>query len=172
MNCWKINDVLTLCSIILATIGGGFALFKWTSSLKIKRAEFVEKIINKIRFNDEMQKIMYLIDYNGEWYSNKFHKSEMEKSIDKLFSYFDYVCYLYKRKIINANDFKIPRYEIHRVCTSISSRAYLWNIYHFSKKINVECSFQNLIDYAIKNRLMDKCFKKNNTDLYLKCLNF
>jgi hypothetical protein len=171
---WEIEHSLTLISIFIMVIGGIFALFQWNSARKLKNAEFIDKIINQIRFNSDMAKTMYKIDYGPDWYTEDFHnnKSDIEYQIDKLLSYIDYICYLYYMKNISNNEFNIFKYEINRICISSSVQAYLWNLYHFSKRNKTYCSFTYLISYGIKSKIFEKDFKENNNDLYVKRLNF
>jgi len=168
---FTIDNWLTLISLLFVVIGATFALYQWKKNLKIKRAEFINQILEKLRFDKELAEIMYIIDYNQTWYNIEFHNSELESSIDKLFSYLDYICYLKDTKNITETEFKIFQYEIHRVCISVSTKLYLWNLYHFSKKNKTTCSFQYLIDYGIISKLLPKDFKVNET-LYNKTLNW
>lgn len=169
---WTIDNFLTLFSMILMSIGGTFALIQWISSKKLRRAEFIDQIINKLRFNKEIQKVMYLIEYDPKWYSEKFHRSELENQVDKFLSYIDYICYLYFLRNISNNEFRILKYDINRICISPSVQAYLWNLYHFSRRMNADCSFLHLIEYGIKNKIIKKEFIDNDKDLYRKLLNF
>ena len=162
---------LSLISALFILIGGCFALYQWRSSIKTKRAEFINQILEKLRFDKELADIMYIVDYDQNWYNREFHGGREEGSIDKLFSYLDYICYLKNTKNITKIEFNIFRYEIHRVCISISTQSYLWNLYHFSKKNKSACSFQYLINYGINSKLLPENFKENKT-LYNKNLNW
>jgi hypothetical protein len=166
-----IENWFTLISLVFVAIGGIFIYLQWKKSLKIRRTEFINQILEKLRFDKDLPKTMYVIDYNQNWYDNSFHNSDFECSIDKLFSYVDYICYLKTTGNISTSEFKIFQYEIHRICVSSSSKIYLWNLYHFSKKNNTTCSFQYLINYAIESKLFPEDFK-NNTSLYAKTLNW
>jgi hypothetical protein len=169
---FSVDNWLTIISLVFAAIGGGFIYWQWKRSVKIKRAEFINQILDKLRFDKDLTAVMYVVDYKQDWYNNEsFHDSEFECSIDKLFSYIDYICYLQTTRNISNTEFKIFQYEIHRICISDSSRAYLWNLYHFSKKNNTACSFQYLIDYGIEKKLLPKNFKDNKS-LYFKTLNW
>jgi hypothetical protein len=166
-----VDNWQTLISLLFAIIGGSFALYQWTKSIKTKRAELLNQILEKLRFDKDLVDIIYVIDYNQEWYNISFHNSGTEKIIDKLFSYLNYICYLEKTNNLTGREFKIFQYEIHRVCISESIKWYLWNLYHFSKKNNSVCPVHFLIDYAIKNKIFIKDFKTNKT-LYGKTLNW
>jgi hypothetical protein len=75
-------------------------------------------------------------------------------------------------KNISYNEFSVMKYEINRVCISPSVQAYLWNLYHFSKRMKTDCSFAHIIDYGIKEKIIKNEFKINNIDMYRKYLNF
>lgn len=167
----SIDNWLTIVSLIFAVIGGVFIYWQWRNSIKIRRAEFINQILEKLRFDKDLTSAIYIIDYNQEWYDSSFHNSKLECSIDKLFCYIDYICYLKSTGNISITEFKIFQYEIHRICISYSSRAYLWNLYHFSLKNKTNCSFQYLIDYGIKSKMLQEDFK-SNVSLYPKYLNW
>jgi len=57
-------------------------------------------------------------------------------------------------KIISNCELRTLRYEIIRICISPSAQAYLWNLCHFSKRMETECSFINIINYGIKNKII------------------
>jgi len=169
---WTVEDCLTLSTTILMAIGGIFALYQWRSSIKIRRSEFLKDILNTLRFDENMAKAMYTIEYNPSWYSKDFQKSELEFQIDKLLSFADFICYLYDMKNISYKEFIVIKYEINRICRSNSVQSYLWNLYHFSKKNSADGLFMHLIDYGIKENIISDEFKKNDKNLYVKYLDF
>lgn len=157
INNWSIYDILSLTSIIIAIIGGIFAYKQWVFSNKTKRAEFINQIINKLRFQNEMIDVWYLIEYNSKWYNEDFHNNkQLEHKMDEFLSFLSYICYLYKEKHITNKEFSILQYEINRTCKSSEIQNYLWNLYHFSALQKYDCSFQYLIDYGVKNKLINK----------------
>lgn len=166
-----VENWLTIISLLFIAISGCFIYFQWRKSLKTKRAEFINQIIEKLRFDEKMAKIMYIVDYNQNWYNYSFHGSNIEFDIDKLFSYINYICYLKFSDNISDDEFNILKYEVNRICISKSSQCYLWNLYHFAIKNQSTCSFPDLIDYGIKNNLLHKDFK-TNTSLFTKTLNW
>lgn len=166
-----VENWLTIISLIFASIGGIFIFLQWNMSIKNRRAEFIYQILEKLRFENKLSSTMRIIDYEQEWYSKEFHNSNLEKYIDILFSYIDYICYLKATKNISKIEFDIFKYQIHRICISNSTSKYLWNLYHFSKKNNTTCSFQYLINYGIQCEFLSKEFK-DNEELYTKTLNW
>ena len=172
---WTVDNYLSLILIVVMAIGSIFALFQWNSSIKIRRTEFLDEIINKLWFDENMAGTMHIIDNNPNWYTDDFHKrnySDLGYQIDKLLSYFDFICYLLFIKSLKYNEFNVIRYEIDRTCASPSVQAYLWNLYHFSNKIEAGCSFMYIIDYGIKQEIIDKEFKNNNENLFKKYMRF
>ncbi|MCL2179817.1 MAG: hypothetical protein FWB83_01700 [Treponema sp.] len=174
LNGWTIDNYLSLILLIGMAIGSIFALIQWNSSIRIRRTEFLDEIINKLWFDQSMAKTMYNIDNDPAWYTGDFHKnySDMGYQIDKLLSYFDFICYLYEIKNIKYDEFNVIKYEIDRACASPSVQAYLWNLYHFSNEIEAGCSFMYIINYGIKEKIIKNDFKSNNKDLFNKYLKF
>ena len=171
---WSIESIFSAFSILLAIFGGLFAYRQWSLSNKTKRSEFINQIIEKLRFDESLVKTMYMIEYDYKWYNSDFYGgSKIEARIDKLLSYLSYICYLYKLKNISKREFEILQYEINRVCSSFEIQCYLWNLYHFSRKHGMNCSFQYLIDYGIRNKIIDeKIFNDSKPLIYPKHLNF
>lgn len=65
-----VENWLTIISLLFIVISGCFIYFQWRKSLKIRRAEFINQIIEKLRFDENMAKIMYIVDYNQNWYDS------------------------------------------------------------------------------------------------------
>lgn len=164
----SISDICDVLSIAFTIIGGFFAYNKWTESNRIKRAEFINQIIEKLNFDKDMVNAIYKIDYDKNWYGYDFHKSKLERKIDKLLIYLSYVCYISEMKNIKEEEFKILDYKLERTCSSYDVQSYLWNIYHFSKKQGVNCTFQYLIDYGIKKDIINKETFLNPEENYYK----
>ena len=175
---WTLEYLLSLISIVLVVLGGICALIQWCSSNRNSRNELIQQIIENLRFNKDIAQAMYTIEYNPFWYNESFHNNRtdnhnLEFQIDKLLSYLSYLCYLKQEKRISKKEFRILQYEINRVCVSFSTQAYLWNLYHFSQKQQTACSFQYLINYALKHKLINRCIFENPIPtIYPKYLNF
>lgn len=175
------QEILSLLTLIATSVIGitGFALtiYQIRLSNKVKNAEFFNKIIEKLRFNERSLSIMYLIEYDKLWYGAAFHGSgELEKNVDAFLSQIDYICYLRLRKLISNEDFQMFKYEVLRVCNNKQCQTYLWNLYHWSKRNKTKCSFDNLIEY-LKTQFSESeliKFESNQTETSgYKCyLNF
>jgi len=175
MLSWLGENWVALASLIALIIGGISALLRWRESNKLKRSEFIEKFVFKFREDKEMQETIYHLDYGKSWYGENFHSSnsEMQSRIDRLFIYINYICYLKDTKIIK-NEFSMVEYVIVRICKQLNTRAYLWNVYHFSQKNGVDCSFKYMIKFLLKNILTEseRISFQNKQSEFPKYLNF
>lgn len=171
---WSVEYILSAVSILLVAVGGFFSYGQWDKANKTKRAEFIKEILTQLRFDQEMSRVVKMIDYEDGWYGAEFHngEKELEDSVDKLLSYLSYVCYLKEEGHLTDKEFGILRYELIRVCNSRDIQSYLWNLYHFSKSQGTECSFRYLIDYGEKNGLFASDFYSSSCSSYPQMLNF
>ncbi|GAU78489.1 hypothetical protein [Fusibacter sp. 3D3] len=169
-----INIIQIIITLIIAIPTGGFALYQWYKANKVRRAEFINQIIEKLRFDKDFVEIVYLIEYNHDWYNGGFHNGAdgLEFKIDKLLSYMTYICYLKNHRIISKNEFSILEYEIYRTCESPSIQAYLWNLHHFSNKRSQRCTFDGLIKYGKNKKIICIDFDNKNSTIFQKHLNF
>jgi len=170
---FDIGDVLTAFSLILAALGAIFGFCQWTKSVKIKRAEYINELTEKIRTDDDIKEIVYILDYNHIWYTPTFHDcGELERKIDKTLSYFSYICYLYQSHLITKNEFQFFKYEIERILMNTQIQNYFYNLYHFADKFNVPITFKYLFEYGKKNKMFDSEFYNSNSKEYSHYLNF
>ena len=125
-----VSDIFAGISLILVIIGGIFAYYQWRRNVSLKRASYINELTEKIRTDPLISGIIYWLDYGQSWYSNEFHSSgEMELKMDKTLSYFSYICYLRKQKIISNKEYKFFKYEIERIFPKNSKSHLHFNIY-------------------------------------------
>ena len=172
-----IADIIAGISLIFIIAGGIFTCVQWHLSVLLKRAGYINELTEKIRTDPFISDAVYLLDYGQSWYSNEFHSSgKMELKIDKTLSYFSYICYLRKQRIISNKEYKFFKYEIERILLNPDIQDYFYNLYHFSKKFKVPFTFHYLFEYGKKHNLFDKEFFNptvyKNTSKYHKYLNF
>ncbi len=167
----SISDIIAVFSFLSIIAGGIFALKKWNINQKLKRAEYIKTLFDEIRSNSEI--VFYLFEYDSNWYDEKFHNSkELERKIDYTLSYFSYICYLKNNNIITKSDFNYFRYELERILHNQQFKNYIYNLYHFSQKINQPISFVDLFQYAKDNGYFDHDFWDKNSKKYPHLLNF
>jgi hypothetical protein len=166
------GDWISLASVIMVFLGAVWAFIQWQHSIKLKKSEFILQFVKELRYDKEIVNTMYIIEYDPNWYNNDFHGGKDEYNVDKFLSLLNYICYMRKMKLLSENEFKVLRYEIRRTCISPSAQSYLWNLYHFSRKMSSPCSFEYLIDYGLGNNYFYPEFANPNSGRYKKLLNF
>lgn len=156
----KLSDYLQIITLITVVLGGCFALFQWNNSEKVRKAALMKELLQKVREDPDFCEVLYMIDYwEKEWYPDEFKKDhELEEKVDKVFTLFDYICFLKNNRILSKSEFLIFKYEILRLSSDKSSVRYLYNIYHFSRTNGQKCSFHNLIKYMYRNNLLPENF--------------
>ena len=157
------RNLIAAVTLILAVIAGFRALAQWKESKRIKRAEYIKELTDKIRTDDDIVKVLNLIEYNRFRYDWDFHESdELESQVDKTLSFFSYICYLKKQKILSPDEFRFFDYEVTRIFQNKDMVDYLYNLYHFSQKQNRPLSFCYLVEHGLENELLDKDFTDIN----------
>ena len=112
-NSFDIGDILSAVSIFVLLFGGFFSLIQWKKRQLLKRGEYINELTEKIRADNDIREIVYLFDYNDKrWYTNLFHGcGEFEIKVDKTLSYFSYICYLKKKRLITSDEFDSGVYD-------------------------------------------------------------
>ena len=155
----RISDIISFISLILAIVGVLFGYYQWKKSVRIKKAEYINELTEKIRTDKDIKEIVYVLDYNHQWYTSSFHDcGELERKMDKTLSYFSYICYLYKSHLIQKNEFAFFKYEIERILRNVQIQNYFYNLYHFANKIKTPMTFNFLFEYGKKHNMFDKEF--------------
>lgn len=172
-----IGDCISAFSTILLIVGGIFTYVQWKKSLKLKNAEYINELSERLATDTEIQEAFYMLDYSDLWYSKDFHGSGiLEQKIDKTLSFFSYICYLKKARLITQKEFKFFEYRISRTLLNNQIQDYFYNLYHFSKRQGVPFTFDFLYKYGVSKKLFDKEFYNNraylNTNKYHHYINF
>ena len=173
INKYDIGDIISAIMLITVILGGIWGFIQWQISLKIKKAEYINELTQKIRTDTDIKDIIYLFDYGIDWYNRNFHgDSELELKVDRTLSYFSYICYLRKRHLIARNEFMFFKYEIERILANKNVQEYFYNLYHFSKKFRIPFTFYYLFEYGRKHNFFNSEFYNNRSEYYPHYLNF
>ena len=176
LNTFDIGNIIAGLSFIAVVIGGIVSLYQYSKSIKLKRADYIYDLIEKIRTDKEISPIIYKIEYGERWYDANFHGGKIESQVDKTLSYFAYICYLKKQKIISDKEFEFFKYQVNRILTNDGVIDYFYNLYHFANKFNTPISFKHLFDYGKNNKMFNDDFYDSssyiNNPKYHKYLNF
>lgn len=172
-NEYDLGDIISIVSIVLAIIGAVFGFYQWKKSVKITRAEYIERLTEKIRTDDDIREMVYTLDYGHVWYTVAFHNSgELERKMDKTLSYFSYICYLYHSRLISKKEFAFFKYEIERILLNSQVVDYFFNLYHFAIKFDTPITFSYLFEYGQKTNKFEDEFYDSKSQKHPKYLIF
>lgn len=170
-NEFCISDIVSIISLLLVITGGVFAYYQWRRDIALKRANYINELTEKIRTDDSIKDVVYLLDYDDHWYSKEFHGSgKLELKMDKTLSYFSYICYLRKQRIISNKEFDFFRYEIERILKNQQVQDYFFNLYHFCNQLDTPMTFKFLFEYGESKKVFDEVFYDKNA--YMKDLKY
>lgn len=174
---WIKDNVVGIITILVSILGFFLACYQLWNGNKVKSAELLRSIIERLRFDEGIVDAFYMIEYGNNWYGFDFHETDgrEERNIDGLLIYLSFVCYLRNKKLIKKSEFSSIEYFYSRVCSDFNVQAYLWNIYQFSKSNGRTCSFEYLIQYMKETGYIEaEEFEKQDNGMkkYPKYLNF
>lgn len=170
------SEIISFLSFVVVLIGAVFTIYQWRKSSTLKRADYINDLTEKIRTDSDIRDIIYLIDYGdprNPWYNSDFHNSgELERKVDKTLSYFSYICYLKRKKIISDDEFMFFRYEVERILINRQVKEYFFNLYHFANKFGNPFTFEYLFEYGKDMKIYEDEFYNKNSKNYHHYLNF
>ena len=158
-NEFSVGDIIDFITLITVIVGAIVSLVQYDKSTKLKRADYINELTERIRTDKDISPCVYDIEYDEEWYDEDFHGSgELERKFDKTLSYFSYICYLKKQEILTNDEFKFFQYEIDRIVTNSQVIDYFYNLYHFARQYEDPITFQYLFEYAETKCCFDEAF--------------
>ncbi len=113
----SVSDIIDMLSFISIVIGGVFALVQWNSNLKVRRAEYIDKLYSK-RADERIRKILYTFDQTENWLNRYEKEDEFEIDVDDALSFYSYICYLRNQRLMKDEEFNFFRYDILRILTN------------------------------------------------------
>lgn len=159
----SISDITSSLSVVFVILGGIFGCYQWRKNVLLKRAGYINDLTEKIRTDNYIKDVIYMFDYGEEWYSMQFHGSgELELKVDKTLSYFSYICYLKRQKIISNKEFDFFKYEVERILMNQQVQDYFYNLIHFSNKFGTPFIFKYLFEYGKKRKMFENNFYDKN----------
>ena len=165
---WLGNNILTLLSMGLMSIGGIFALIQWSSAKKLRRAEFVDKIINKTISDKDVLKAFSYIEMEIPWLTEEIleGKDLLSLDMDKMLACCDYICYLRETENIFEEEFTMMEFFVDSICSDDDIELFLFYLYHKREKtedLKKLYPYRYVIEYGFKNKIIaERKFKDKN----------
>ena len=138
------GDIIAIVSVSIALGSAILALYSLYRAKKENEAQLAGSILKAIQTCE----VRYRFEYAEKWYSDDFHESDLEPSMDSFLSTMNYICFLKDKGLINEKTMKVFEYYLDRVAKNDDCRCYLWNLYHFGDPNKEECAFYNLVCYV------------------------
>lgn len=182
----EFGNISEIGTLIVAIIGVGIGLYQYYKSVIVKRSSFVLSLLNQMKDDDGINKVIYLFHYGEFKYSREFHGSgEYENDTDRTLLLFSYICYLKEKRIITNKEFSFFEISITQALHNEALIDYLYNLYHFVchaegydplKEGKGKALYCYLIKFANKSKYLPNDFYDNNAyktnALYHHYLNF
>lgn len=165
----KAQIIVSCISLFFAFAGGCFALWQWHKRLVYKRIEILNTLIKDVRENESIAAVMDLIDWDNIVYDGTFHykiKSKTDtlpdeilfRKIDQTLAVYNYICYLKCAHTIGKKEMMVFSYELRRIADNQHISNYLYSLFHWSKSLNVNMSYNYLVEYLLDNQYLRKEF--------------
>lgn len=164
MEWGSIAEIITAAT---AVVSASIALWQYWHANNVKRASYIETLLDKIKTDDAISEMIYKFQYSEFKYDSNFHGGEEERKIDRTLLFFNYICYLREKHIISKAEFSFFEIEISQALRSQDLIDYLYNLYHFnyrvegykSKSAGLENSvYSHLLKYANSKGLLPDAF--------------
>jgi len=153
------SDILGFITLMFAVIGGIFAYSQWRENSLLKKAEYVYELTMMMRTDEYIRETIYLFLSDKRWYNNSFHcDSKLEPMVDRTLTFYSYVCYLTKNRVLSESEFSFFEFYIVNALKKPQVQDYLYNLYHFSSTGNAIKVFNDLFEYGKEKKLFDYDF--------------
>lgn len=161
-----------LIPLILSVIGGVFALYQWSLSVKNNKAQYVNDLLQRMMNDEEIREFLRIVDYEEVWYIKEFHDVAFKPEhrhipviADRTLFFMNYLCYINSQKIIRDAELKVFEYYLTTLAQNSQVQSYLLDLYQYSLAEKRIFPFDFFLNYCIKNKFIPKEVKDPN---YLK----
>jgi hypothetical protein len=153
---WTWCDSMVSIVNLVGLLGGGFVYFQWRSQTAVKRAEFLESLIDKFN-SDESKKI--LTDFDDLESAEAWLDSDKNRfALNSFLRFLSYICYLRQSDLIGGEEFAMFEAFIVRMLADGNIKEFMQKeIEHLKVGDSVGNPFCSLFEYA-KSRLYDDVF--------------
>lgn len=174
MECWLFNGFLSFVrdnadflKILVAAIGGAFALYKWRKDNAAKRSMKFRELIDNFQSDKNVKQLIYILDDDEKiWFLEEFvGDPNVAPVLDKLLFRICYVIYLYKKqKFIAKDEFLTLSYMIDRPLQNPQLQDYLYNLKMYAEYKGIQHPYKYLVDYGLEQGYLDDRFKASKQD--------
>jgi hypothetical protein len=134
----RLGDIISACSFLIAAVGLFLNWWQLRLGAIRKRAEFIVSVFNQYVTDPLASDIYYEIEYGRFHYNKDFHRSENERKLDRLLSYFEKIAALYEIGTITLHDLELVRYDFLRIYQNASVQEYFKTLDRLPGLLGVE----------------------------------
>ena len=153
----SISDIISLLSLFAIVVGGVFALVKWNSNVKVRRAEYIDKLYTK-RSDERTRNVLYTFDQTENWYSLYREDKKFEIEVDDALAFFSYICYLKNEGLLKKKEFTFFEYDIKRILNNKQVQYYFKELNCMAAGGEIPSCYKDLIEYGKKMGLKEYVF--------------
>jgi len=162
-----VNDNIDFISLLITVLCAAIAIYELRLSAKSTRAGYVNELLNRITENEDIQSFLLHVDYENDWYTDKFHHGDDDERViaqkaDKTFFTFNYICYLYKEKMLNKKEMEIFNYYIDVLASDDEVGCYFLDLYQYTLFKDERFPFGYFLDFCIKKGYIPSAIKDKN----------
>ena len=162
LNCgnWNVDAILKAIGLLFVAVGGVYSLVQLSIVSKSKRTETLNKLTEKYLEDEDIQKAVLIVSYDETvWYSLDLYKpfisSDDESIIDKMLTFFSYICYLKHTRRITNKEFSFFQYDMASVCEKSQTQLYLWDLHKIANMTNSAFTYRYLVAELINNGIIN-----------------
>lgn len=148
-----IGDIINIFLLILTLIGLVFTAAQLIQTKKINRASLVKELYWTLYSEKELRDVFYRFEWsNYEEGEFEICNTEMERSADKLLSFFEVICNLYYRGVLKKTDIELFDYEMQRVFSHPVIQEYLLFLDRWQSNQRIGKSYTNYKKYCMDSK--------------------
>lgn len=145
----SVSDIIGMLSFVSIVIGGIFALVKWNSNVKVRRAEYIDKLYTK-RADERTRKVLYTFDQTENWLSRYEKEEGFEIDVDDALSFYSYICYLRNQGLLKDDEFNFFEYDIMRILSNKDVQNLFKKLCNGAAGGKIPSCYKDLIEYGKK----------------------
>jgi len=141
---FSVNDIATIFLLLVAIATFCMSFIEARRRTRTERMIFVKQLIEPFRDDPDISSAFYKIEYDDFRYDpNTFHRSDLEREIDKLLSHCNLVCSFYLGKFLSESEFQQFNYYMTRVAENSEVQAYFDFLDSWSERSGLGSNFSN-----------------------------
>src|SRR5262245_1523345 len=125
MDSMTTGDWINAALLLAALIAIGVTYWQVRAGAATQRAAFLKDLYSTFASDADMCDAYYQIEYGQFSYGPDFHRSPLERKVDRLLAFADLVCELHAQNVISEREMEFFRYRFLRLVRDSGIQQYL-----------------------------------------------